>query len=188
MKGVIWKIEGKKSIVLFQNGDFRSIPTPPDARTGMAVTVAYNKKLLAVFAGLACAVIVAVFSILAPNFFHAGYIDIIYGRPDERRIIVELVVNRYDRILETRIFTTETAFAASLPTFDHRHLDDGYANTIMAASLYPVAPEVRVWIAHKNMRKAEEIKTRLLRLTDSLEARTGRALSLSFETELFYEP
>jgi hypothetical protein len=184
MKGVIWKIEGRKSIVLFQNGDFRAIPTPPDAQTGMAVTVSYNKKRLFVFAGILCAlVIAAVFSALM-YFLPAGYIDIIYGQED-RRIIVELTLNRFDHILEARIFSSQPAFSASLPPLTYEELDKGYANILKAASLLPIAPELRIQITHKDIRRAEKIKARLEYLTGAVEEMTGRKLSLTFEIEQY---
>ncbi|MDR1931430.1 MAG: anti-sigma factor domain-containing protein [Spirochaetales bacterium] len=184
MKGVIWKIEGRKSIVLFQNGDFRAIPTPPEAQTGMALTVSYNKKRLFVFAGILCSLVITVVFAALMYFLPAGYIDIIYGRED-RRIIVELMVNRFDHILETRIFSSQPAFSASLPPLKYEELDEGYANTLKAASLLPMAPDVRVQITHKDIRRAEKIKARLEYLTKAVEEMTGRKLSLAFEIEQY---
>jgi hypothetical protein len=183
MKGVIWKIEGQKSIVLFRNGDFRAIPTPPDAQIGMAVTVSYNKKQIAIFALVVCAAVFAVVSAAVLYFSPVGYIDIVYGKAEEQRIIVELAVNRFDRILDTRLFSTEVAFSTSLPPFNHRNIDEGYANTITAASVSPATPEVFIQITHKDIQRAVELRWRFLHLTESLEAKTGRTLSLTFELE-----
>jgi hypothetical protein len=43
MKGVIWKIEGDKSICLMTNGDFRTIPSPQGAEIGMVLSFSYYK-------------------------------------------------------------------------------------------------------------------------------------------------
>jgi hypothetical protein len=184
MKGVIWKIEGRKSIVLFQNGDFRAIPTPPDAQIGMAITVSYNKKRLFVFATAVCATVFAAVTAAVLYFSPVGYIDIIYGKAEEQRIIVELAVNRFNRILDTRVFSTEAVFSMSLPPFNHKDINEGYANTITAASVSPAAPEVLIQITHKDIRRAEDLKGRFLRLTESLETKIGRTLSLTFDLEL----
>ncbi|MCL2412498.1 MAG: hypothetical protein FWC97_12740 [Treponema sp.] len=52
MKGVIVQIGEPKSIVLFNNGKIRAIPTPLNCHVGMVVTVKYNhlpKILIAIF-------------------------------------------------------------------------------------------------------------------------------------------
>ncbi|GMO24779.1 MAG: hypothetical protein Pg6A_11800 [Termitinemataceae bacterium] len=183
MKGVIWKIEGRKSIVLFQNGDFRAIPTPVDAQIGMAVSVSYNKKRIFLFASALCAVAIAAVSAAALYFSPAGYIDIIYERADDRRIIVEFSINRFDRILETRIFSAEAAFSESLPALKHKDVDEGYADTFKAASLLPAASRLRLQITHMDIQRAEELKARFIHLTGELETMTGRTLPLTFEIE-----
>jgi hypothetical protein len=183
MKGVIWKIAGRKSIVLFQNGDFRAIPTPPDAQIGMAITVLYNRRLIAIFAAAVYAVVIAVVSAIVLYFSPVGYIDITYGKAKEQRITVELVVNRFDRILDANISSAESGFTESLPLFKHKGLNEGYTNAIITASLYPATPKILLQITHKDTRRIEELKERLLRLTESLEAKTGRILSPTFELE-----
>jgi hypothetical protein len=45
MKGVIVQAGEPKSIVLFNDGKIRAIPTPADCRVGMVVTVKFNNKL-----------------------------------------------------------------------------------------------------------------------------------------------
>jgi hypothetical protein len=45
MKAVIMQIHGKKSIVLFSNGKFGTIPTPPGCEEGSVVTIYFNKRL-----------------------------------------------------------------------------------------------------------------------------------------------
>ena len=42
MKGVIVQIGNPKSIVLFNNGKIKAIPTPANCQVGMVVTVKYN--------------------------------------------------------------------------------------------------------------------------------------------------
>jgi hypothetical protein len=188
MKGVIWKIEGRKSIVLFQNGDFRAIPTPTDAQIGMAISVSYNKKRLFLFAAALCAVVIAAVSAAVLYFSPAGYIDFIitYEAEEDRRIIVEFAANRFDRILDTRVFSAEAAFFESLPPLKYKDISDGCANILKAASIFPgnaKNTQALIRITHKDMRRAAEIKDRFIHLTGELELTTGRKLPLTFELE-----
>jgi len=55
MKGVIVQIGEPKSIVLFNNGKIRAIPTPLNCHVGMVVTVKFNqtpKILIAAFTAI----------------------------------------------------------------------------------------------------------------------------------------
>lgn len=45
MKGVIVQVGKPKSIVLFNNGKIRAIPTPADCRVGMVISVELNNRL-----------------------------------------------------------------------------------------------------------------------------------------------
>lgn len=45
MKGVIVQVGEPKSIVLFNNGKIRAIPTPVDCRVGMVVSVKLNNRI-----------------------------------------------------------------------------------------------------------------------------------------------
>ncbi|MDR2793798.1 MAG: hypothetical protein LBB61_09070 [Treponema sp.] len=45
MKGVIVQVGEPKSIVLYNNGKIRAIPTPEGCHVGMVVTVKLNNKL-----------------------------------------------------------------------------------------------------------------------------------------------
>ncbi|MDR0525776.1 MAG: anti-sigma factor domain-containing protein [Spirochaetaceae bacterium] len=183
MKGVIWKIEGRKSVVLFQNGDFRAIPTPPDAQPGMTVTVSYNRKRIILFAALLCAATVSGFLYFSP----AGYIDlIIYDSEEDRRIIVEFAANRFGRILEIHRFSTEPSFAESLPPLKYKDIDEACADTLKAASLFfpsARASQVRIHITYQNIQEAEKLKTRLVRIIEGLEEMTGRKLRTLFKLE-----
>ncbi|MDR0562123.1 MAG: anti-sigma factor domain-containing protein [Spirochaetaceae bacterium] len=187
MKGIIWKIEGQKSIVLFQNGDFRAVPTPPDAQTGMTVTVSYNRKRMVLFAAVLFAAVAAAVSGTVLYFSPAGYIDIIvYAQEDDRRIIVEFAANRFDRILEIRHFSTESSFAESLPPLKYKDIDEACADALKAASLFfPSAKEsqARIQITHRNIQRAQELKTRFTRIIESIEEMTGRRLLAAFKVE-----
>jgi uncharacterized protein (TIGR00156 family) len=59
MKGVIVQVGEPKSIVLFNNGKIRAIPTPADCRVGMVVTVKLNNKLKIIAVTFAAAFLVA---------------------------------------------------------------------------------------------------------------------------------
>ncbi|MDR0409774.1 MAG: anti-sigma factor domain-containing protein [Spirochaetaceae bacterium] len=59
MKAVIMQVRGKKSIVLFSNGKFGTIPTPPGCEEGSVVTIYVNKRLKLLAIILAAAVLLA---------------------------------------------------------------------------------------------------------------------------------
>jgi hypothetical protein len=59
VKGVIMKVGEQKSVVLFTNGKFGSIPTPKNAQVGMVIHISYNRKKILLFAVLAALVLAA---------------------------------------------------------------------------------------------------------------------------------
>jgi hypothetical protein len=63
----------------------------------MAVSVSYNKKRIFLFAAALCAIAIAAVSTVVLYFSPAEYIDIIYEQAEDRRIIVELSINRFRR-------------------------------------------------------------------------------------------
>jgi hypothetical protein len=58
MKGVIVQVGEPKSIVLFNDGKIRAIPTPADCHVGMVVTVQFNNKLKIIAITLAAVLLV----------------------------------------------------------------------------------------------------------------------------------
>jgi uncharacterized protein (TIGR00156 family) len=59
MKGVIVQVGEPKSIVLFNNGKIRAIPTPAGCRVGMVVSVKLNNKLKIIAFTLSAVLLVA---------------------------------------------------------------------------------------------------------------------------------
>jgi uncharacterized protein YdeI (BOF family) len=53
MQGVVVELGNPKSIVLFNNGRIRSLPTPPDCHVGMVISLKYNYRLAVTLAVLA---------------------------------------------------------------------------------------------------------------------------------------
>jgi hypothetical protein len=54
MKGIVFQVGEPKSIVMFNNGTFDVIDTPPGCREGMVVTVKHTTRLLITIAIIAC--------------------------------------------------------------------------------------------------------------------------------------
>jgi uncharacterized protein (TIGR00156 family) len=72
MKGVIVQIGDPKSIVLFNNGKIRAIPTPADCRVGMVVSVALNDRLKIIAVICAAILLVALGVFLGGIFINEG--------------------------------------------------------------------------------------------------------------------
>ena len=69
MKGVIVQVGHPKSIVLFNNGKIRFIPTPDNCHIGMVVTVKYNNllKIMMIFLAAVCLIAFGIF--IGAKFF-----------------------------------------------------------------------------------------------------------------------
>ena len=59
MKGVIVQVGHPKSIVLFNNGKIKAIPTPADCHVGMVVKVKLNSLLKIILITLAALLLIA---------------------------------------------------------------------------------------------------------------------------------
>ena len=59
MKGVIVQLGHPKSIVLFNNGKIRAIPTPANCHVGMVVTVKFNNLFKIIIITLAAVILIA---------------------------------------------------------------------------------------------------------------------------------
>lgn len=75
MKGVIVQVGEPKSIVLFNNGRIRAIPTPADCHVGMVVTVKLNSTLKIM------AIILAAVLLLAAGVFIGATLINNKGKP-----------------------------------------------------------------------------------------------------------
>ena len=69
MKGVIVQVGHPKSIVLFNNGKIRAIPTPADCQVGMVVTVKFNNLLKILLITLAALVLITLGVFIGARFF-----------------------------------------------------------------------------------------------------------------------
>ena len=74
MKGVIVQVGHPKSIVLFNNGKIRAIPTPGNCHVGMVVTVKFNNLLKIVIITLAAVILVAL-GIFIGSIYFTGATD-----------------------------------------------------------------------------------------------------------------
>ena len=72
MKGVIVQVGHPKSIVLFNNGKIKAIPTPEDGHVGMVVTVKFNSLLKIMIISLAAALLIALGIFIGANFLGGG--------------------------------------------------------------------------------------------------------------------
>jgi hypothetical protein len=69
MKGVIVQTGHPKSIVLFNNGKIRAIPTPANCHVGMVVTVKINNLLKIIFITLAALLLIALGIFIGARYF-----------------------------------------------------------------------------------------------------------------------
>ncbi len=71
MKGVIVQVGEPKSIVLFNNGKIRAIPTPADCHVGMVVSVELNNRLK-IIAIICAAVFLVALGVFLGGTLHRG--------------------------------------------------------------------------------------------------------------------
>jgi hypothetical protein len=184
MKGVIMRVEGRKSIVLFNNGTIGAIPTPPHCQEGAVITVSFNKKRAALFVLLVCAILVC--AVFAARFFYftpAGYLHIALENGAAGGS-AELAYNRASRVIAFRPLDTRTAAEMAEVSIRHKKLEDAYADMVMALAASPNAQgrfTARVRIAHDNLAKAKEIERALSLLSEPLMAASSAQFSTSFE-------
>ena len=69
MKGVIVQAGKPKSIVLFNNGKIRAIPSPANCYVGMVVTVKFNNLLKIIIISFAAVLLLALGIFLGASFF-----------------------------------------------------------------------------------------------------------------------
>jgi hypothetical protein len=190
MKGVIWKIEDKKSTVLFTNGDFRVIRTPEGAEIGTVIAVNYNRKALYMLTGIAALLLIFACVGAVSYFSPAAYIDITYqqkkGNAADTQVIVELAVNRYGRIVAVRSFSAGGTLVVHSLSLQHQKMEAGYAAIVREGSSLPKSKpagkaQIAVTIAQKDLEKAETLRGLLLKETAAIEADTGYKLSVTID-------
>jgi hypothetical protein len=172
MKGVIMKKGDKKSIVLFNNGEFSSIPTPLHCEVGTVVTVSYNRKRILFFVSLACALLLCFFFLARfLCFTPAGFLRISYGGKNETNAALELTYNRMERITKIRPLTQNAVEAAAGLPAVNKKIPIAYGEVIVAFLRSPDIPSqntVTVAIAQDNLSRAKMIKQNLSLLSGVL--------------------
>ncbi|MDR2535001.1 MAG: hypothetical protein LBD29_03095, partial [Treponema sp.] len=182
MKGVIMQIDGKKSIVLFNNGKIGAIPTPAHCRVGSVVTVSSNRKAVILSAALVCAVLLcAVLTAGLLYFKSAGYIHITYG--DKDGASVELSYNRFKRILGVRPLNVQAVAPLAELAVRHKKIERVY-ETIMLSFINSTgvpAQNIIVGIAQDDLAQAKEIERGLTLLTEPLSTAAAERFSARFD-------
>jgi hypothetical protein len=165
MKGVIMKKGDKKSIVLFNNGEFRSMPTPPHCEVGTVVAGFYNRRRIIFFVSLSCALLLCFFFLA--RFLYvtpAGFLRISYGGKNEANVAIELTYNRIERITKIRPLTQNAVETAAGLSAANKKIPDAYGEVIAAFLGSPVIPPqttVTVAIAQDNLSRAKTIERNL---------------------------
>ena len=182
MKGVIMQIEGKKSIVLFNNGKIGALPTPAHCRVGSVVTVSSNRKAIVLSAALVCGVLLcAVLTTRILYFKPAGYIHITYG--DKNGASVELSYNRFKRILGARPLNVQAVAPLAELAIRHKKIERVYETVMLSfigsADLH--AQNITVGIAQDDLGQAKEIERGLALLTEPLSAAVEERFSAQFD-------
>ncbi|MDR1388835.1 MAG: hypothetical protein LBJ31_02535, partial [Treponema sp.] len=133
MKGVIMQKGDKKSIVLFNNGEFSSIPTPPHCEVGTVITVSYNRKKIILFVSLACTLLLCLFLLARFLYFTpAGFLRIAYNGKNESSAAVELTYNRMERIMKIRPLTQNMVEAVARLSAVNKKIPASYEEVITA--------------------------------------------------------
>jgi hypothetical protein len=185
MKGVIMRAGPQKSIVLFNNGKFGTIPTPPNGETGMIVSVSYNKKAAVLLGLLCCAVLLC--AMLAAGWLYftpAGLLHLRYGE-GETAALVELAYNRFSRIVDYRPLNAQAVSPlADIASIRHSPVPAAYERLIKTLSRSPALmahTTARVRIAQDDLSRAKAIERDLSLRSESLMTAAGRRLSVTFE-------
>ena len=79
MKGVIVQVGHPKSIVLFNNGKIRAIPTPDNCHIGMVVSVKFNNLLKIVLISLAAIILIILGIFIGARYFGGNAEALPYG-------------------------------------------------------------------------------------------------------------
>jgi hypothetical protein len=165
MKGVIMKKGDKKSIVLFNNGEFSSIPTPPHCEVGTVVTVSYNKRKIVLFVSFACILLLCFFFLARFLYFTpVGFLRITYGGQDGTKASIELSYNRMERITKIWPLTQNAVEAAAGLSVVNKKIPAAYGEVITAFLRSPDIPPqntVTVAIAQDNLSRAKTIEQNL---------------------------
>jgi hypothetical protein len=163
MKGVIMKKGDKKSIVLFNNGEFRSIPTPTHCEVGTVVAVSYNRKKMVLFISFACILLLCFFFLARFLYFTPiGFLQISYGGKNETAI--ELTYNRMERITKIRPLTQNAVETVAGLSAVNKKIPAAYEELIVAFLCSPDIPPqntVTVAIAQDNLSRAKMIEQNL---------------------------
>ena len=70
MKGVIVQVGHPRSIVLFNNGRIKAIPTPDNCHVGMVVTVKFNNLLKILIISLIALILLVLGIYIGANYFN----------------------------------------------------------------------------------------------------------------------
>jgi uncharacterized protein (TIGR00156 family) len=176
------QIDGKKSIVLFNNGKIGAIPTPVYCRVGSVVTVSSNRKAVILSAALACAVLLcAVLTAGVLYFKTAGYIHITYG--DKDGASVELSYNCFRRILGVRPLNVQAVAPLAELAVRHKKIERVYEIVMLSFinSTGVPAQNITVGIAQDDLAQAKEIERGLTLLTEPLSAAAPERFSARFD-------
>jgi hypothetical protein len=184
MKGLIMRAGPQKSIVLFNNGKFGAIPTPPNGEAGMIVSVSYNRKAVLLRGAICCVLLAG--GLLSGGWLYftpVGYIQVRYGE-DQNAALAELAYNRFSRILDYRPLNVQAVSPLADLSIRHSPVSSGYEELIKAFIRSP-APggqsPARVRIARDDLARAKALENALSLRTEALAAALGRRLPAVFE-------
>ncbi|MDR1238503.1 MAG: anti-sigma factor domain-containing protein [Treponema sp.] len=165
MKGVIMKKGDKKSIVLFNNGEFRSIPTPPHCEVGTVVFVSYNRNKIVLFVSSACMLLLCFFFFAQFLYFTpAGFLRVSYGDKNETGAASELTYNRVARVAKIRPLTQNAVDTAAGLSAINKKIPAAYGDVIAAFLRSPDIPPqntITVAVAQDNLSRAKTIEQNL---------------------------
>ncbi|GHV74791.1 hypothetical protein AGMMS49940_20930 [Spirochaetia bacterium] len=171
MKGVIVRIGKKKSVVMLNNGNIRTIPNLPNGQMGTVIDVSYNKRKVVFWAVLAFILLVC-FPIVAIEAYsvRAGYIQITNGENEQTNASIELTYNYFNRVISFCPLNDFAVTPLAGMELRFKSITGAYQSIIET-----FGDTVVVRIAQDNLVNAKEIEQSLGAVSDN------RALTIKFE-------
>ncbi|MDR1179324.1 MAG: hypothetical protein LBK44_02365 [Spirochaetales bacterium] len=185
MKGVVVRLDGKKSIVLFNNGKIGRILNPPQCRVGMIVDVRHNRKRI--FLAAVIALVLAALFLCAKYLYFSpvGYLQITYEQGEHFKVAVELEYNRLGRVVDTRPLHTKTFSPLGEMDVHGKRIDEAYKEVSLAI-ISALPRDAETWadvrIAQDDLEATTEISQCLGSLTGEIRK---HAASVNVEFKLY---
>ncbi|GHT53341.1 hypothetical protein FACS1894106_4090 [Spirochaetia bacterium] len=167
MKGVIVQTGKKKSVVMLNNGNIRTIPNLPNSQIGMVIDVSYNKRKFIFGAVLAFILLVCLIEAYSAK---AGYIQITNGENEQTNASIELTYNYFNQVISFCPLNDSAVTPLAGMKLRFKSITGAYQSIIET-----FGDTVVVRIVQDNLVNAKEIEQSLGAVSDN------RELTIKFE-------